>query len=185
MATLAFVTSNEGKLREFGQMLGVELERVDLQLEELQSLDTAAVATDKARQAYSVLGRPVVVEDTGLYIDAWNGFPGALVKWLVKSVGLQGIIRMLGNETDRRAHAKTSICLRYGSGARLFEGTVHGSIADSVRGTSDFGWDPIFIPEGMSNTFAELGHEAKNAVSMRSKAVAALREFLDKNGVSD
>ena len=93
-----FVTTNEHKRREVQQILGVALGRADLDLPEVQAIDPAEVAAEKARAAREALGDtdlPVLVEDSGLMVDAWGGFPGALTKWVMKSVGNEGLLRML------------------------------------------------------------------------------------------
>ena len=93
-----FVTTNEHKRREVQEILGFELERADLDLPEIQAIEPAEVAANKARAAREALGRPglpVLVEDSGLMVDAWDGFPGALTKWLMQSVGNEGLLRML------------------------------------------------------------------------------------------
>ena len=101
-----FVTTNEHKRREVQEILGVALERADLDLPEIQAIDPAEVAAEKARAAREALGDPdlpVLVEDSGLMVDAWDGFPGALTKWIMNSVGNEGLLRMLAPADDRSA----------------------------------------------------------------------------------
>ena len=108
-----FVTSNEHKRREVQEILGVELERADLDLPEIQSLDFGEVAIAKAMRRLRGSGiapsRPVIVEDSGLVIDAWNGLPGALTKWFLAGVGAGGLLRMLSSGESRSARA---VCVR-------------------------------------------------------------------------
>ncbi|HEY6148708.1 MAG TPA: non-canonical purine NTP pyrophosphatase, partial [Thermoanaerobaculia bacterium] len=113
---LVFVTSRPEKAEE-ARRFGFEVETLYLDLPELQSLDSADVVDAKARAAYEKIGRPVVVEDSGLAISAWGGFPGALVRWLEKSAGIEAIPRMLAGWKDRRA---TAVCVvAWFNGARL------------------------------------------------------------------
>jgi XTP/dITP diphosphohydrolase len=176
-----FVTTNEHKRHEVQEILGVALERADLDLPEIQAIDPAEVATEKASAAREALGGPglpVLVEDSGLMVDAWGGFPGALTKWLMQSVGNEGLLRMLGPDEDRRAKAVCVVALAETDGnVRTFRGEVPGIVARRPRGSGGFGYDPIFVPEGSSLTYAEMG-EGKNADSHRARAFGALRGWL-------
>ena len=172
MQTL-FVTSNPDKAREAAEILGVELINVDLDLPELQELDVARVAANKAataREALEAPDSPVFVEDSGLVVEAWNGLPGALTKWFLRSVGNEGLLRMLSAEADRSARAVCAVAVAAADGSvRVFEGVVEGSIAERPRGSDGFGWDPIFVPEGYTETYAELG-DRKHEDSHRARA---------------
>ena len=106
VAGLVFVTSSAHKHREAEAILAVRLERADLDLPEPQGLDVVAVARDKARAAYGLLGRPVLVEDTSLELAALGGFPGPLVRWLLEAAGPAAIARMLDGFRDRSALAR-------------------------------------------------------------------------------
>jgi XTP/dITP diphosphohydrolase len=176
-----FVTTNEHKRREVQEILGFELERADLDLPEIQAIDPAEVAADKARAAREVLGRPglpVLVEDSGLMVDAWDGFPGALTKWLMQSIGSEGLLRMLPPGEDRSARAVCVVALAQADGNVLtFRGEVPGTLVQRPRGTGGFGYDPVFIPEWSSMTYAEMG-EGKNEDSHRARAFRAVREWL-------
>ena len=176
-----FVTTNEHKRREVQEILGFELERADLDLPEIQAIDPAEVAADKARAAREVLGRPglpVLVEDSGLMVDAWDGFPGALTKWLMQSIGSEGLLRMLPPGEDRSARAVCVVALAQADGKVLtFRGEVPGTLAQRPRGSGGFGYDPVFIPEWSSMTYAEMG-EGKNEDSHRARAFRAVREWL-------
>ena len=88
---LLVVSSNDGKVREIEAMLGSPVERVDLDIPEIQALDVEAVVRQKALVAYERVGRAVVVEDTGLALDALGGLPGALVRWFLETLGPGGI----------------------------------------------------------------------------------------------
>jgi XTP/dITP diphosphohydrolase len=176
-----FVTTNEHKRREVQQILGVELERADLDLPEIQAIDPAEVATEKARAARAALGAPeapVLVEDSGLMVDVWDGFPGALTKWLMRSVGNEGLLRMLPEGEDRSARAVCVVALAGADGTvHTFRGEVPGTLAEEPRGEGGFGYDPVFVPEWSSLTYAEMG-EGKNADSHRARAFRAVREWL-------
>ena len=177
-----FVTSNENKLREAREILGIELESASLDLPEPQAVLVADVALEKARAARAALGdppHPVLVEDSGIVFEAWNGLPGALTKWFLSSVGNEGLLKMLAPYEDRSARAVCALGVAFPDATvRVFSGEVAGSIPPSPRGESGFGWDPIFIPEKPGGeTYAELGPR-KNEDSHRARAFRAARPAL-------
>ena len=149
-----FITSNKNKAKEIKEVIGTELKVLDLRVREIQEIDVEKVVKDKAREAFSFLKRPVIVEDTGLYIKAWNKFPGALIKWVLKGLGREGICNFLKNE--RNATAETCFCYYDGKKAQIFKGQIKGEITKRPKGKSGFGWDPIFQPKGFKKTFAEM-----------------------------
>jgi non-canonical purine NTP pyrophosphatase (RdgB/HAM1 family) len=190
-----FVTGNHNKAREAAEILGVELRSIALDLPEMQDLDVAQVAAVKAAAAREALGAPdspILVEDSGIIVEAWNGLPGALTKWFLASVGNEGLLKMLSDEKDRSARAVCAVALAFmepptsgppdvspgcGDSIRVFLGEVRGAIAPEPRGSGGFGWDPIFVPEGYSETYAELGSR-KQEDSHRARALRAAREAL-------
>ena len=171
------MTSRAEKAEEAAR-LGFPIERIDLDLPEPQALDPAVVAGQKVLAAWEQLRRPVVVEDSGLEIAAWGGFPGALVKWLEKSAGLDAIVRMLDPFPDRSAQAVCAIACFDGESLRAARGVAGGSIAPEPRGRNGFGWDSIFVPDGAVRTFAEMAPAEKDAVSHRGRAWRELGEAL-------
>jgi len=175
---LIFVSSNENKTKEIESILGMKLKRVNLNIPEIQSIDVEIVARDKVKKAYDLVKKPVMVEDTGLYIQEWNGFPGALVKWVLKYIEKQGICKLVSK--NRKAFAKTCVCLFNGKEMKTFTGEIQGEIAEEPGKSNGFGWDPIFVPLGYEKPFSELGEE-KNKMSMRRKAFEKVKTFLEKN----
>lgn len=161
-------------------MLNEKIEGVELNVHEIQSLEVEEVAKFKAREAYRRLKKPLIVEDSGLYISAWKGFPGAFIKWINEHVGLEGLCRQLDYCKDRSAHAKTCICLCDGKEERLFIGIAHGSIAGHPRGSGGHGYDPVFVPEGMNKTFAEMEDEDRYKFSPRGKAFLELKKYIQR-----
>lgn len=171
-----FATTNTNKLQEISDILGFPLEQISLDLLEPQGLDVREVVTTKAKDAYERTGKAVLVEDTGLAIVAWNGLPGALIKWFMETVGNEGILRMLTAETNRRATATTAVGFYDGTTMHLFVGELSGTVPHEQKGESSFGWDPIFVPNGHTKSFAEMTKEEKNTVSMRKIAVMKMRD---------
>ena len=174
-----FATKNPNKLREVNEILGRKLQQIEVELFEPQGLDVAKVVEEKAIDAFHKIGKPVIVEDTGLEFSAWNGLPGALIKWFMEAVGNGGILKMFQGETNRQAIAKTAIGFYDGTKCHIFLGEARGTIPTEIRGQSGFGWDPIFIPEGYKKSFAEMTAKEKNAISMRKFALLRLKEFFD------
>lgn len=175
--TIYFVTSNGNKFREAKSILHMNIKQLRIEIEEIQSLDVAEVVKDKAAKAYKSVKKPVIVEDTGLYITALNGFPGALIKWVLESIGNQGLCNMLKGK-NRGAYAETVICLYNGKSAITFKGRINGTITKTPAGKTGFGWDRIFRPKGHSMTFAQMGPEEKNRISMRMIALKKLERYL-------
>ncbi len=172
--TLFFVTQNKNKVKEFGEILGFNIKQADVEAEEIQAVEVEKVAEYKAREAFKKLGKPVIVEDTGLYFKEWNGLPGALAKFFGEKLGWQGLADLLGEE--REALAKTVIGFFDGKEYKSFSGSIEGSISEKALGENGFGWDVIFIPHGFDKTFAEI--ENKNSISMRRKALEKFKDFL-------
>ena len=164
------VTGNPGKLAEARTALGSDLETVELDLPEIQSLDYREVLQAKADEAWRRIGRPLVVEEAGLDLAALNGFPGPLVKWMLGAVGAEGIARTAAALDDVRAAARCFLLYKDGDRETVAEGTTEGTLVLPGRGSHGFGWDPVFLPEGSKLTFAELIGAEKDAVSHRGKA---------------
>jgi XTP/dITP diphosphohydrolase len=177
---IALITGNAGKAAEYAAMLGIDVAPAEAELTEVQSLDVAVVAARKAADAYAQLGEPVLVDDTGLSVHAWNGLPGALVAWFLDTVGAQGILNMAAGLTDRRATVTSALGYADTDGVQVFTGTVDGAIATELSGTSGFGYDPIFIPgtDPSHRTYAQMTSEEKNKISHRRRAVNAMRNGL-------
>ena len=179
MRTIYFVTGNDGKFGEAKALLP-DLERLEIDLPEEQSLDARLVIGKKLEEARKRHEGALIVEDTSLYLNGLNGFPGPLIKWLLQAVKIEGIYDLCNKIHDRRAVARTVI--GYDDGERaveFFEGEVSGQIV-APQGNEGFGWDQIFQPDGLNETFAEMGGEYKHEFSMRTQAFQKLREYLDK-----
>ena len=179
LAGLVFVTSSADKHREAQAILAIPLERVALDVSEVQGLDVVAVTREKARTAFHQVGRPVLVEDTSLELDALGGFPGPLVRWVEEAAGVSALARIIDAYDTRAAVARCVALVFDGAREWLGVGEVRGSIAEEPRGSNGFGWDVVFIPEwGGGRTYAEMAREEKNARSHRAQAFRALAESL-------
>ena len=180
MSKFKFVTGNPNKVREAEEILGLTLEPVQVDgLFEIQSPDLDEVVWHKAQQAYSALQCPVMVEDSGLVFHAWNGLPGALVKWFEETVGCQGMLKMVKDFNDRSATAICCFAVYDGKEMKISRGEVNGTLSSNTRGSNGFGWDVIFIPEGYKETYGEMAAKEKNAISHRKRALDKLKQELN------
>lgn len=182
-AGLVFVTSNPGKAREAAAFLGRAIAAQALDIPEIQSLDFREVARAKAIVAARALGVAVLVEDSGLAVAGWGGFPGPLTKWITMGVlGQEGLAKMMDGFSDRGAEAVSVLAVarpdQREADVIVAEGRVKGSIALHPRGANGFGWDVLFIPEGETRTFAEMGENEKNSASHRARAFQELQRLL-------
>ncbi|MCK9577955.1 non-canonical purine NTP pyrophosphatase [bacterium] len=173
-----FVTSNDNKLKEYQEILGIKLERANLDLPEIQAINIEDVSRYKVLNAYRELNCPVFVEDTGLFLRDMGGLPGALVKHFIDNISLQKMCKLV--DSNRCATAK--VCLAYcknGKDVKLFVGQTEGIISAEPKGGNGFGWDSIFIPSGSKKTFAEMKSEEKNKY-MRAEAAQKFKEYLKR-----
>lgn len=178
MRHFTLVTGNANKAIEYRAMLpGIEIETESAEIDEIQSDELETIARKKARTAFELLKKPVVVDDTGFYLEHWKGLPGPYMKHFSDKFGRETLLRMLGDATDRRGYAKT--CIAYCDGQEEFvvSAEVHGTVTTELRGPEGlFGFDYCFIPEGYDKTFAELGSEIKYQISHRARALQAFKE---------
>jgi len=177
--SLFFVTGNANKLAEAKAILGVDIEQWNIDLPEIQALDSQAVIAAKLAEAKT--HQPpgaFFVEDVSLHLTALGGLPGPLIKWFLQALGRGGIARLAEVLGDDRAEAKATIGYIDSHGQEHYlVGLVAGKIV-APRGQTNFGWDPIFQPDGYEQTFAEMSPEQKNAISHRRLALDQLRELL-------
>ena len=189
MHTIIFATNNEHKIKEIQSLVGsdftiITLEQAGIDIDIPEPHDTLQEnAYEKAITIENITKQNCFSEDTGLEIEALNGEPG------VKSARYAGgdrnfqanidkVLEKLNGSTHRKAQFRTVICLLWNKEVFYFEGICKGRIAETMHGGEGFGYDPIFIPEGASKSFAEMTMEEKNKFSHRQKAVTQLFTFL-------
>lgn len=174
-------TGNRHKLWEAAAVVaeyGVDLRQMEARRVEIQADDLADIA------AYSLSaipddGRPVLVEDAGIFIDLYGGFPGPYSSYALRTILLPGVLKLMAGVKERGATFRSVVALRHRGDIALFRGAVRGRIAEAIRGSSGFGYDPIFIPdEGDGKTFGEMTPQEKNALSHRARAFRSLGEWL-------
>lgn len=175
---ITFITGNPGKMAQVQKYLSYPIAHQKLDLLELQSLDLKEVVTHKAHEAYKQLYSPVLVEDTSLTFNALGKLPGPLIKWFLTELGTAGLCKILNNYSDRSALAHVCFGLYDGKSLQLFEGQVSGSIALVAKGDNDFGWGPVFIPDGETKTWGEMTLEEQVGTSVRKIALQKLDAYL-------
>ena len=167
MKEVQFVTQNRAKvleLQEKAKPFGLEIIQVDAAYPELQADTLEEVVNFGLTYCSKNFAPPIIIEDSGLFVDALNGFPGPFSSYVYRTIGSRGLVKIAGEGVPARFE---SLIGCYYHDCKLFRGQVEGFIA-SARGSRGFGFDPIFEYGG--RTFAELTLEEKNVVSHRSKA---------------
>ena len=186
---LVVATNNAHKLEEISAILGDEMELLSLKDINCHAdiPETANTLEGNARQKamyiYENYGMDCFADDTGLEVDALNGAPGVFSARYAgdghdSEANMQKLLKELEGKGNRKAQFRTAICLIMKGKEYLFEGIVKGEIIAEKRGGAGFGYDPIFVPEGYEQTFAELGNDIKNTISHRARAVEKLCKFL-------
>jgi XTP/dITP diphosphohydrolase len=193
---IVFATSNNHKLLEVQSMLGDQFKLLSLKdfnfNEEIPENQTTLEgnAVEKARYIYNRFLEPCFADDTGLEVEALNGEPGIYSARYAGSIlnygteekrsaaNISKLLAKLSGNTNRKARFRTVIAYTNGTSDHLFEGVVQGSIIDVRRGFEGFGYDPIFVPNGYTDTFAEMPLTEKNSISHRARAFTKFIDFL-------
>jgi len=186
---IIFASNNKNKVQEIQNQVLKSIQIVTLEeigcTEDIAETGTTLEenAIIKANYITEKYGLPCFADDTGLEIDALNGEPGVYSaryagedKNADKNMDL--VLEKLSNSTNRKAQFKTVIALNINNKQHLFTGIVEGEIRNEKIGINGFGYDPIFEPENLGKTFAEMTLEEKNKLSHRGRAVEQLIEFL-------
>lgn len=173
-------TKNKDKVRETQEILGMPVEGVAFDVEEIQSLDILTVVEKKARDYFACVKKPILVEDTGLIFTALGKLPGTYVKDFLDNIGNLGLVNLLPPDETRGAIAQTAVAYCDGTKVISFLGEIRGVVSLKPRGTDGFGWDQIFIPDGLNQTLAEMSPAEKNKISSRAIALEKFIEWFVK-----
>ncbi|MCF2551083.1 non-canonical purine NTP diphosphatase [Bacteroides caecigallinarum] len=192
MKKLVFATNNAHKLEEIRAILGDKVEILSLNdinchADIPETADTLqGNAALKAQYIYENYGLDCFADDTGLEVEALNGAPGIYSARYAGGEGhdseanMKKLLSEMQDKENRKASFRTVICLIEDGKEHFFEGIVNGSIIRERKGGAGFGYDPVFMPDGYSETFAEMGNDEKNKISHRARAVQKLCEYLNK-----
>ena len=188
---LVFATNNRHKLEEVKAILGNKIEV--LSLNDIDCHDDIPETADtlegnaliKARYIHEKFGVDCFADDTGLEVEALNGEPGVYSARYAgedcnPEANMYKLLQNLTGENNRNAQFRTVIALIINGEEKLFNGIVKGNITEEKMGDSGFGYDPIFIPEGFSESFAQMPAEMKNSISHRYRATDELSNYLKK-----
>lgn len=191
---LIFATHNNNKVKEVTKMLPSYLSMKSLTaidfFEEIEETGETFEenALLKAKTIFNKTGKNVFADDSGLVIEALDGAPGV---YSARYAGtgkdednIAKALKELDGKTNRKAYFISIFCLILNGKEYFFEGRVNGTIATEIRGNNGFGYDPIFIPDGFSKSFAQMTPEEKNAISHRGKAIGKLNDFLTNLNVN-
>ena len=190
MEQIVLATGNKGKIREFSEAFShlsidcVPVKEV-ISLEEPEETGTTFMenALLKARYYAKATNRPCLADDSGLTVDVLDGAPGVYSARYAgpghdSEANMNKLLQEMNNIKNRKACFRTVIALLLNGQEYLFEGIVNGQITKDKRGASGFGYDPIFVPDNYTQTFAEMGNDIKNTISHRAEAVKKLSAFL-------
>ena len=188
--SLYFATGNEHKFEEAEELArnhDLEIEHKDISYIEIQADELEDIVKPGAQQASSMIGSPCFIEDAGMFIDSLKGFPGPYSSYVYRTVGNEGILRLMDGVEDRRAEFRSVVgYCEPGSDPKLFRGKVEGTITEEPRGKGGFGYDPIFAPDrGEGGTFAEMSTKMKNYLSHRAEAIEKLVKWYIRNKKAD
>jgi len=181
---LKFITGNKNKFIEIQSMLApLEVEQLNINLAEIQSLDAGEIIEHKLIEAQKQGQGEFIVEDTSVYLECLNNqLPGPFIKWFLESLQPKGIADLALRAGNTKAYAQTLLGYAKDGDIKFFEGRNDGEIVAPI-GDKDFGWGPIFKPQGSDKTYGQMEREEKYSVSMRGIAARKLKEFL-QNGQS-
>ena len=177
---IRFLSANQHKLNEARQILtpvGVDVIAVKRRIEELQTEDVDRLVRDKLAQAFAIIGKPLFVEHTGLYLAGMNGLPAGLTQIFWDKLEADKFATLVQGTGNVSVTAKTVLGYCDGRKIHIFSGEIEGTVPAIPAGPRDFQWDCVFVPKGHKITFAEMGDD-KNKISMRRKALDAFSEFL-------
>ncbi|MED6145013.1 hypothetical protein PIB30_021003 [Stylosanthes scabra] len=181
---VTFVTGNAKKLDEVRAILGhsIPFQSLKLDLPELQG-EPEEISKEKARLAVAKVNGPVLVEDTCLCFNALKGLPGPYIKWFLQKIGHEGLNNLLSAYDDKSAYALCvfSFAISPNIEPITFVGKTPGKIVPP-RGPTDFGWDPIFQPDGYEQTYAEMPKEEKNKISHRYRSLELVKSHFAEAG---
>ena len=177
---LKVITSNPGKVAEYQKAfdkLGIEMEHYRLPYDEVQTSDLEEVVNKGMDEIIAKGVRNFIVDDTGLFIDALRGFPGVWSAYAQKTIGNDGILKLMNGVEDRGAEFRCCIGCDIDGKRIVVTGVCRGVITEAAKGIDGFGYDPIFSPDGKL-TFAEMSVDDKNKISHRGNAVRLLIDAL-------
>jgi XTP/dITP diphosphohydrolase len=177
-----FITGNKSKFKEAKLLLdntNANLVQKDLKLKEIKTLDQNKVVLEKARQAFKKLKKPVLVDDTAIYFEEHEAFPGTYTKYLFRSIGFKGVEKLLRG-SNRNSYFQTLICYKDHKITKVFSGVWKGKIINQIskKFNPDWQYNSIFVPVDFKKPLSEIPLEERAKKSHRKKAFDTLIKYL-------
>jgi XTP/dITP diphosphohydrolase len=185
MNSIILVSKNNHKIQEMNDLLKKENIKLIALKKEVQEPDLGSlelIAKEKARQGYAIAGKPVIVEDTGVYFNAFNEFPGIMAKRVFLGIGLKGLIALLKIKKNKKGYFKTVVCFFDGKKFKLFSGKLNGKflIKERKPKANRLPYEKLFIPTGFKKALVEMNKTEKNKISHRAIATNKFIEWFKK-----
>ena len=186
MKDIVFITGNQHKVAYLQKWLSVPITHQSVDLEELQSLDLLEVVEHKAKSAYAIVQKPVLVEDISLQFHALGRLPGTFIKWFLQELGTDGLCDLVRGYDNKDATARIMYGLYDGETFLTFDGETTGKITDAPSDTraNDWNtaltWNSLFMPDGSDKVFSEMTDEELKPFSHRARAIVKLEKYLNE-----
>ncbi len=179
---VVFVTTNPGKMweaTEIGKEFGIKFVQDKAAVDEVQSADLEEIAAKCAKDAWAQVKKPLIVDDSGVFVEALKGFPGPYSSYVYTTIGVDGVLKLLEGVKNRKALMRSVVAYTDGKTVTTFTGEVDGKIITEKRGKGGFGYDPVFVPAGAEKTFSE-DDDYKMQVSHRARSIREFCEWVSK-----
>jgi non-canonical purine NTP pyrophosphatase (RdgB/HAM1 family) len=184
MKDFTFISGNQHKIDYLKKWLGLPVAHQKVDLDEIQSLDLRQVVEHKARQAYQIVGTPVLVEDVALTLEAMGRLPGPLIKWFLQELENDGLAKMASHLEHQRALARIMYAYYDGKTLEVFEASKQGVIVPEPRTSKEAiwkdktGWNSIFLPDGSDKTYGQMADDELKVYSHRAQAIEKVKAYL-------
>jgi len=182
---LLIATGNQHKVTEMSKIFkeyGVQLKQAEVEMFEPDFDSLKKIAREKARQAFEKLKKPLIAEDTGIYFEAYNNFPGVMAKRVYIGIGFSGLLNLIRHAKNKKCHFKTAVAYYDGKRFKTFSGKLKGKLLDKTVSLQKnrLPYEKLFIPNGFSKALVDIPLEEKNKISHRAIATRKMGEWLSK-----
>ncbi|MCR4335156.1 MAG: non-canonical purine NTP pyrophosphatase [archaeon] len=183
---LVICTGNSHKVYEMSKILkeyGVKIKQIELEIFEPDFDSIEKIAKEKARQAFEKIKKPVIAEDTGVYFEGYNNFPGVMAKRIYLGIGFSGLLNLIKNAKNKKCYFKTAVAYFDGKKYKVFSGKLKGYLLDKTVSLDKnrLPYEKLFIPNGYKKALVDIPLDEKNKISHRAIATRKLGEWLTKN----
>lgn len=184
MKEIVFVTHNKGKVASAQKCFNnTKLEVCNFELIEPRSDDMKEIVTEKVKQAYELVKKPCIAQDSGFFIDALNGFPKCFVNFTLETLGIEGVLKLMNGIPNRKCAFKECLAYYDGKEIKYFDGNHEGELSEEILGVdAEEKWSDlwyIFKPYGYNLTLAEMTNEARDNREVNEHNISAMKKFAD------